>query len=231
MHSSGRCWQGVDYFALTFMGGRMIAPAAAGAFRERGLHLEARVQPRFESLLLLLLAAAVVTLLIPVTHVVPGHLMLIAGLVATIRLLRWRLWLCPRPDLWDAGIGYGWVALGLVVFGAALLQGTGQRTALHMVTVGGLGTLASVVMARQHYQRQWKRLPPAVLMLGIMLLMATAALARLAADTVTGVRIEALWLAAAAWSIALVWLAAHLLLDVPDSRVRATTGSQKTHPV
>ena len=215
---------------MLFMGGRLIAPAAAGAFRERGLQLDARVQPRLEALLLLLLAAAVTTLPFPLTRAVAGTLMLVAGLVAAIRLLRWRLWRCRRPDLWVAGVGYGWVALGLVVFGATVLQGTGQRTALHLVTVGGLGTLASVVMARQHYQRQWKRPPPAVLMLGIMLLLTMATLARLAADTVTGVRVQALWLAAVTWSVALVWLAAQLLLDVPDSRVRATTGSEETHP-
>lgn len=216
---------------MLFMGGRLIAPAAAGAFRERGLQLDARVQPRLESLLLLLLAAAVVTLQIPATRAASGTLMLVAGLVATIRLLRWRLWQCRRPDLWAAGVGYGWVALGLAVFGATLLLGTGQRTALHLVTVGGLGTLASVVMARQHYQRQWKRPPPAVLMLGIMLLMTTATVSRLTADTVTGVRVEALWLAAAAWSVALVWLAAHLLLDVPEPRMIVTTRPENTHAV
>ncbi|QIB66533.1 NnrS family protein [Kineobactrum salinum] len=216
---------------MLFMGGRLIAPVAAGAFRERGLHLDARVQPRLEALMLLLLGAAVVTLSIPVTRAASGTLMLVAGLVATIRLLRWCLWQCRRPDLWAAGVGYGWVALGLAVFGATLLQGTGQRTALHLVTVGGLGTLASVVMARQHYQRQWKRPPPALLMLGMMLLMTTATLSRLAADIVSGVRVEALWLAAVAWSVSLVWLAAHLLLDVPNSRVMATAGPERTHPV
>ncbi|MDO8863622.1 NnrS family protein [Haliea sp. E1-2-M8] len=216
---------------MLFMGGRLIAPAAAGAFRERGMYLDARVQPRLESLLLLLLAAAVVALLFPVSRAASGTLMLVAGGVATIRLLRWRLWRCRRADLWAAGLGYGWVALGLAVLGATLLQGTGQRTALHLVTVGGLGTLASVVMARQHYQRQWKRPPPVVLMLGTMALMATATLSRLAADTVPGVRVEALWLAAAAWSASLVWLAAHLLLDAPDSTVMKTTRSGKTHLV
>ncbi len=216
---------------MLFMGGRLIAPAAAGAFRERGLQLDARVQPRLEALLLLLLGAAVATLPFPLTRAVSGALMLAAGLVAAIRLMRWRLWQCRRPDLWAAGVGYGWVALGSAVFGAALLQGSGQRTVLHLVTVGGLGTLASVVMARQHYQRQWKRRPPAVLMLGIMLLMTTATLSRLAADTITGIRVEALWMAAAGWSVALVWLAAHLLLDLPESRMMATTGPEKTPTV
>ncbi|QIB66487.1 NnrS family protein [Kineobactrum salinum] len=210
---------GVLLFAslMLFMGGRLIAPAAAGAFRERGLFLDARVQPRLESWLLLLLGAAVVALAAPVTGIVPGTLMLVAGLVATIRLLRWRLWYCRRSDLWAAGLGYGWVALGLAVLGTTLLlHGTGQRPVLHLVTVGGVGTLASAVMARQHYQRQWKRPPPAMLMLGTMGLMAVAALSRLAADTVLDVRVEALWLAAAAWSASLVWLAMHLLLDVRD---------------
>tara|TARA_R110000823_G_scaffold144958_3_gene275053 strand:- start:4095 stop:5240 length:1146 start_codon:yes stop_codon:yes gene_type:complete len=210
---------------MLFMGGRLIAPAAVGAFRERGLQLDVRVQPRLESLLLLLLAAAVVTLSIPITRPTSGILMLAAGLVAAVRLCRWRLWHCRRPDLWAAGIGYGWVALGMVVLGATSLHGAGQRTALHLVTLGGLGTLASVVMARQHFLRQWKRPPRALLMLGTTGLMATATLARLAADVFPGVRIEALWLAAAAWSASLVWLAAHLLFDLPGSAATSSTKS------
>lgn len=206
---------------MLFMGGRLIAPAAAGAFRERGMSLDARVQPRLESLLLLLLGAAVVTLPTPATRVASGALMLGAGLVGTIRLLRWRLWQCRRSDLWAAGLGYGWVALGVGLLGATLLYGAGQRTALHLVTVGGMGTLASVVMARQHYQRQWRRPPPAVLMLGTVALMTLATLSRLAADTVPGVRADALWLAAAAWSMSLVWLAGQMLFDAPYSSKKA----------
>lgn len=110
---------------MLFMGGRLIAPAAAGAFRERGMHLDARVQPRLESLLLLLLGAAIAALPHPITRFASGSLMLAAGLVATVRLLRWRLWQCRRPDLWAAGLGYGWVALGVAALGATLLQGSG----------------------------------------------------------------------------------------------------------
>jgi len=50
---------------MLFMGGRLIAPAAAGAQQSQGHTLEARVQPRLEAALLLLLLAAVVALPFP----------------------------------------------------------------------------------------------------------------------------------------------------------------------
>lgn len=203
---------------MLFMGGRFIAPAAAGAFQERGKVLGSRVQPRIEGALLVFLLLAVVGLILAGPGPLAGLPMIAAGALASVRLFRWRLWQCRRSELWAAGLGYGWVALGVMALGLALLQGAWQRPALHIITVGGLGTLATAVMARQHYQRRWKRPPPAAPMLGAMALMSLATLARLIAETSLLPRPAALWLAAASWSLSLVWLVACLLHQPTSGR-------------
>lgn len=200
---------------MLFMGGRIIAPAAAGALYRRGIDLEARVQPRIEGALILLSAAAVLLLLAPGGQLPAAIAVGAAGVLAVIRLLRWRLWDCrDRPDLICLGVGYGWLAIGLIATGISLLTGQYLTAALHLITVGALGTLTTGVMARVRLQRA-KREPAktpsliviAVLIAAATLLRAVGAVGLL--DAYTGY-----WLASAAWSMAYL-LVLRLLLSVP----------------
>lgn len=79
-----------------------------------------------------------------------GVLCLVAGVAAGSRLMRWQFaaaW--RRPILWVLYLGYAWVAVGLLVKGAAALgAGIHPRVAVHLFTVGGIGTLTVGMMAR-----------------------------------------------------------------------------------
>lgn len=110
--------ESVQLFALLmlFIGGRMLAPAAAGEFYRQGMELGARVQPNIEASLIITIAAAY--LLAPVAVPFSGMLLILCGVLAGIRLFRWQLWHClARPDLICLGLGYGWLALGLILLG------------------------------------------------------------------------------------------------------------------
>ncbi len=132
---------------LSFMGGRVLAPAFAGAHHRAGRVLEARVQPALEAGLILLIPAAV--LLLPWRPELSGLLAVCAGMLVTIRLLRWRPWACAaHPDLIALSVGYAWVAVGLVGMGLALIAGKPATTALHVLTIGGIGLLSIGVMGR-----------------------------------------------------------------------------------
>jgi len=143
----------VPLFALLllFMGGRIVAPAVAGQFYRQGGNLDARVQPRIEAGLIVSMAVAVAATAAPEgMRLTPlGAVALAAaGVLAAVRLLRWRLWaLRGRPDLLCLAAGYGWLSLGLIAYGGALAVGRSQTAALHVITVGGLGTLTLNVMA------------------------------------------------------------------------------------
>ncbi|WP_254774223.1 NnrS family protein [Marinobacter sp. AC-23] len=78
---------------------------------------------------------------LPVANKLTGSLLIIASGLIAIRTLRWKLWLCPeRPDLLVLAVGYIWLAMGALATGLALLQGKLPAPALHLITIGALGT-------------------------------------------------------------------------------------------
>ncbi|QOC22485.1 NnrS family protein [Wenzhouxiangella sp. AB-CW3] len=206
---------------MLFFGGRLIAPAAAGAIEQAGGHLEARVQPRIEGALIILLAAAMPASALPALDPLRGVLLLTAATLAVVRLGRWRLWACPgRADLYCLGVGYAWLGIGLGMMGLAALQwaGPGENAAVHAITVGALGTLTSIIMLRTRLlllkvsvQTFW----PASLLLTA--LMSAAAILRLAAPQDT----LAPSVAASCWSLALLMLTGLLLFIPGQSRRQA----------
>lgn len=192
---------------MLFMGGRIIAPAAAGQRTRQRENLAARVQPRIEAGLLLTMAAAVVLAAVAPARGLAGTALVLAGILAAVRLLRWQLWRCRgRPDLLCLGIGYAWLAVGLAALGGALISGGYSTAAVHLLTVGALGTLSTGVMGRVWLVRG-KQEPARFRRLAIAaVLVSLAALLRLAAALAPLGRAELLWGAATAWSLALALL-------------------------
>lgn len=215
--------ESVQLFALLmlFIGGRMLAPAAAGEFYRQGMELEARVQPNIEASLIITIAAAY--LLAPVAAPFSGMLLILCGVLAGIRLFRWQLWHClARPDLICLGLGYGWLALGLILLGWAKLDGGSHfSTAVHAITVGALGTLATNVIVRVtllHVKQYPSRIPQIVIMTGFM---SIAAVTRMAADF-SNYREILLMIAASGWSIAFLFALHVLLTSRTAPRVKPT---------
>ncbi len=219
--------ESVQLFALLmlFMGGRMLAPAVAGEFYRQGMELEARVQPRIEAGLIVTVSAAFV--LTPIAASLSGMLLIIGGVLAAIRLIRWQLWHClARPDLICLGLGYGWLALGLILLGWVKLNGGDYfSTAVHAITVGALGTLATNVIVRVtllHVKQYPARIPQIVAMTGIM---TVAAVMRIGADF-SVYREALLAVAASAWSIGFLF-ALFILLDCHTASSRPAMAGSK----
>lgn len=196
---------------MLFFGGRLIAPAAAGAIERNGGSMEARVQPRIEGAILLAMIAAAVTAFIPAAGPAHGLLLVTAGTLALVRLGRWRLWRCrQRFDLLCLGIGYAWLGVGLVLLGADRGFGIGlpANAATHAITIGALGTLTTSIMLRTRLLRL--RIPLERVggyFAAMTALVSMAALVRL----LGGASHSGLLLAAGAWSSALLVLFALLL--------------------
>ena len=217
---------------LLFMGGRLIAPAVAGAFYHQGENLAARVQPRIEGALIALMALAALTLALEDAMRLPAGIaafaLEVAGLLAAVRVARWQLWrLRGRPDLLCLAAGYAWLALGLVLLGAAhaddALGPAGQTGALHVITVGSLGTLTLNVMAMTRLLKA--RQSPAGTRLPVVatLLLAAATVLRVLAAYAIGDARALLVTASFGWSAAFLLLLIVLVRPLPqrtDARVR-----------
>ena len=195
---------------MLFMGGRIIAPAAAGQLYRQGESLVARVQPRIEGAILVFVAIAIVSLAVGV-EAIARLACIVAGLLAFARLLRWRLWRCrERADLLCFGLGYAWLAVGLVAIGAAPSEWL--VAVQHFVTVGALGTLTFNVMAASALPKvDHVPVRQGWLVTGTLLIAVATAL-RVMAALPQAPRVEMLFAAAAYWSAALALLAWMLLV-------------------
>ncbi len=197
---------------LAFMGGRVLAPAVTTERERNGLSPAVRMQPRLEGTIMALLTVTITTLAAGYSPL-GGAITIAAGAVAAIRLWRWRVWTCrARADLWCLGAGHLWLSLGLLTFGFALARGSGTSSALHLLTVGALGTFTFNIMLRARLQRTQGEPARETLLPAGTALLAVATLARYAAATPgTGNTPILLGIAAAAWTLAYVALARRLL--------------------
>jgi uncharacterized protein involved in response to NO len=202
---------------MLFMGGRLIAPAVAGQLYRQGAPLDARVQPRIEAGLIFAMAVAVAAASAggPWLEGLAALAMAAAGLLAAVRLARWRLWaLRGRPDLLCLAAGYAWLAIGLVLYGAALATRRHEAAALHVIAVGSLGTLTLNVMAMMSQLKARRDPARARLPVWGTVLIAVATLARALADFAGPDPRAMLLLAALCWSGAFALLLI-LLLRTP----------------
>lgn len=205
---------------MTFIGGRIIAPGAATTLSKLGIELKARLQPRIEAALIIVLAMAIFPLLLPwvpdaLSYRWSGIALIIAAGLILVRVLRWQLWQCHmRPDLLAFGIGYIWLAVGALVVGATFLRLQPPGAALHLITVGGLGTLSTGVMLRLYFQRSIKSPPTAIWVWLTSGLIALATVARFISGTHPFASPLLLSLSALCWSLA------YLLLTILMLRLR-----------
>lgn len=198
---------------MTFMGGRIIAPAVAGTLEKKGVPLEARVQPRIEGALIVLLILAMGLGMGSATERLAGAMLLPAAVLIIVRILRWRLWHCPeRPDLLVFAAGYLWLAAGAAVTGTHLLAGIPAIPALHLITVGALGTLSASVMLQLAWQRASRCPPPGWQPISLSALIGLSAIFRYLAGPTPFASPGWLWLSAGLWSAAYLGVALQLLM-------------------
>ncbi|KAA8606820.1 NnrS family protein [Salipiger aestuarii] len=147
--------------------------------------------------------AASLTLLVGLPMEIPGALAAIAGLVALARLARWRGgWTFGQPILWSLHLSYGLNALGLVLTGLAW-SGIGSELAgLHLLAIGGIGSMTLAVMSRAalgHSGRPLVAPAPVAVAYGLVPL---AALIRFAASASPTLHDAGVLLAGGLWIVA-----------------------------
>jgi len=195
---------------MAFMGGRIIAPAMAGYAQSEGRRLDARVQPGLEGAVLILLGLAFVLnpLPWPLLRQLAAALVISAGVLSAIRLLRWQPWRCARADLLILLLGYAWLAFGLLLLGLGLLLPALSLSAtLHALSVGALGSLTFAVMARTRLLYRFRDPAARPWIQAMALLISLAALARVVPALLALPQPGWLLIAAGCWSLAFLSLA------------------------
>ncbi len=197
---------------LATMGGRLVRAATAGVVQEEGRRLRADLGTTAELAVVLLLALAAGLLFREDTRPLAGAALLFAGSLTLQRLWRWRAraaWL--RAEVAALHLGYLWLGGGLLLWGVAELgAGPEPATALHLLTIGALGTLSFTVMARTAAQRAGLGFAAARPLARLSPLFTLAALLRLAVPWAGEAAPALLAAASLGWSLPFALLVLHL---------------------
>lgn len=195
---------GLDILALLLavIGGRITPAFTANWLARHGDDpASARQRPRLDRAALL-----ATVLMLPADLLAPASLgaalvALVAGALHLVRLGGWRGWRTQSdPLMWILHVGYGWLALALLLKGLAPVLG--DSVWFHALGVGAVGTLILGVMTRVAVAHTGR---PLVLLRGawpIYWLVFAAAVLRIAAAL--GAQAWTLYAAGVAWSIAFI---------------------------
>jgi uncharacterized protein involved in response to NO len=156
------------------------------------------------------LALLVTTLALLGWIIIPGNLpvgigLATAGALLVLRLARWRghrAW--REPIVLVLHLGYAWLAVSLVLLGAAgLLPETfPSASAIHALTAGAVGTMTLAVMTRASLGHTGRAIVADGTTLAIYILVTVGALLRVAAPLFAQQYLSLLVFGGAAWSSA-----------------------------
>jgi len=135
---------------LALIGGRVIPNFTRAFLAEQGMTEQPAPFSRFDGLSVVLVGIAAVAWIVQPQTMVTGWMLMGAGFVNLGRLLRWYGWVTWRePLVLILHLGYGWLALSLLVLGGAIL-GLGLPTtdAMHAFTTGAVGVMTLAIMTR-----------------------------------------------------------------------------------
>ena len=104
----------------------------------------------YDKFSLVILATALVSWCVVPDHLVSGWTLVIAGVCHGFRLLRWRGYAtCTEILVVILHVGYGWIALGLLLMGLEIVWPDGlPLSGLHAITAGGIATMTLAMMTR-----------------------------------------------------------------------------------
>lgn len=158
------------------LGGRVIPSFTKNALPQ------ARVSPCPKAGMLALLSLAMLAIAeLAIGHpIVTGAIALAAGIINALRMKGWgSLATLRTPILWILHVGYGWMAIGLILRGVAELTDIIPLDAgIHALTLGAIGSMIIGMMSRVALGHTGRSIIPAPLTVAAYWMLNAAALLR-----------------------------------------------------
>lgn len=193
------------------LGGRVIPMFTKNAVPQ------AKVQPCPKASILALVSLALMAAadLFTDNATVTGAVALAAGIVNLLRMRGWgSLATLRKPILWILHVGYGWLALGLILRGlGGLTDLVPPDAGMHALTVGAVGSMVLGMMSRVALGHTARAIDPARLTVAAYWLLNIAAIVRVAAPMLldAGWYMPALVVSGVLWSLSfLLFLVVYL---------------------
>jgi uncharacterized protein involved in response to NO len=215
---------------ISLVGGRII-PSFTGNWLKKERADASLPAPfgRYDRATLVVMGLALLAWTALPESIVTPWFALAAGLLQAGRLARWRGAKATRePLLWILHLGYGWLALGLILLAASMLFAWLPPTAaLHALTAGAIGTMPLAVMTRATLGHTGRPLKAGTGTVAIYTLVTLAALIRVLAPLAGDYYLEALTVAGIAWCAA---FALFVVVYLP-ALITARRGENRVMPV
>jgi uncharacterized protein involved in response to NO len=202
---------GIVILLIGLIGGRIIPSFTLNWLKKRGeAHLPARFGAADKAAMALLVAALAVWVVAPEGGLA-GAALILAGLATLIRLVRWRGQRAGvEPLVWSLHLGFAWIPVGLLLTGlGALLSEVPQVAGMHALTAGAMGGMTLAVMTRATLGHTGRPLAADRWTAAIYLMVAAAAIFRVAAPFSEGAYLPLLWISGVAWIAAFGFFAVH----------------------
>ena len=135
---------------LALIGGRITPSFTEDFFAQEEIRKEPAPFSVFDGVSIALVAISAIAWTVQPQSVGTGYAFVIAGLINLLRLRRWQgqsTW--REPLVLILHIGYGWLAMSLLILGGAILGiGLSSEDAVHALTTGAVGVMTLAVMTR-----------------------------------------------------------------------------------
>ena len=194
---------------LALIGGRIVPSFTHDWFARRAGPNITAPMGRLDQATLAVTAVALAAWVGSAPVLLSGILLTLAGTLNLVRLARWRGWrTAAEPLVTVLHAGYFWLALGLGLLGVSMLADwVMEPLALHVLTLGAMGTMTLAVMTRAvlgHTGRDLHAGPWVVAIYGL----ATLAVCTRAAFEVMPA-LSLLWATAGSWFVAFTLFTAY----------------------
>lgn len=189
---------------IALIGGRIIPSFTRNWLAKRKAARLPAPFGRYDVLTLVATLAALAAWLVAPSAPASGALLVAAGGLNLVRLLRWcGLATAPEPLLWILHLGYLWIPAGLLLSAlSAFAAGIAPSAGLHALTVGAMATMTLAVMSRATLGHSGRPLRAGPGLTSAFCLITLAAVARLLASLVPDHTLALIGLSALAWFVA-----------------------------
>lgn len=193
---------GAAALLMALIGGRIVPSFTRNWLVKTGDGRLPAPAGRLDAAALAATALAVLAWLVAPEAAASGVLLIAAGAALAARLARWRgLAVFNEPMLLVLHAGYGWLALSLLLLGAAnLTDAVAQSAAIHALTAGAVGTMTLAVMTRASLGHTGRAIVADRAIVAIFWLVTAGAAARVAAPLAGGWYLPVLVTGGALWS-------------------------------
>jgi uncharacterized protein involved in response to NO len=195
---------------MTLIGGRVVPSFTRNWLVKQGTKVLPAEFGLLDKATLLATAAAMLSWVVAPREPLAGGVIVLAGLLVAVRLMRWAGRRTFRePILAILHIGYGWLALALVMLGVSIGFPDLElgSSALHALTAGAIGTMTLAVMTRASLGHTGRTIVADKSTLAIYAGVTLGALLRVVAPLTGELYLHVLVCGGALWSVAFLLFA------------------------